>query len=192
MQCVTVAPKTPLFELAGVNRYTKRLALECPTCERSSFPAKTDSKITQAPSGLEPVDSFTLALSALHRALLFASATAGMAAPPANQRGAFIVFEGVDRSGKSTNCARVAARLSAQLKRFPDRSTGIGTMINGYLAQGVDLDDRAVHLLFSANRWECAAGIREALAQGQHVVCDRYAYSGVAFSASKEGLTLEW
>jgi hypothetical protein len=27
-------------------------------------------------------------------------------------------------------------------------------MIDGYLKSAVDMDDRAIHLLFSANRWE--------------------------------------
>lgn len=27
-------------------------------------------------------------------------------------------------------------------------------MINAYLSKAAELDDRAVHLLFSANRWE--------------------------------------
>jgi hypothetical protein len=27
-------------------------------------------------------------------------------------------------------------------------------MINEYLASGLELDDKCVHLLFSANRWE--------------------------------------
>jgi dTMP kinase len=49
--------------------------------------------------------------------------------------------------------------------------------------------------LFSANRWEVAPKLTSALLQeGQHVVCDRYAYSGVAFSSAKESLQddLEW
>jgi dTMP kinase len=37
-----------------------------------------------------------------------------------------------------------------------DRTTAIGQMIDGYLKGGVDLDDHAIHLLFSANRWEAA------------------------------------
>ena len=36
--------------------------------------------------------------------------------------------------------------------RFPDRSTGIGSVINSYLTCSEELDDRAIHLLFSANR----------------------------------------
>jgi dTMP kinase len=29
-------------------------------------------------------------------------------------------------------------------------------MIDAYLQSHAELDDRAIHLLFSANRWECA------------------------------------
>lgn len=48
-----------------------------------------------------------------------------------------------------------------------------------------ELDDRAIHLLFAANRWECAASIERDLAAGIDVVADRYAFSGIAFSAAK-------
>lgn len=37
-----------------------------------------------------------------------------------------------------------------------DRSTTIGHMIDEYLRNKADLDDMAIHLLFSANRWEAA------------------------------------
>jgi thymidylate kinase len=37
-----------------------------------------------------------------------------------------------------------------------DRTTSIGQMINAYLQSKADLDDHAIHLLFSANRWELA------------------------------------
>jgi dTMP kinase len=117
------------------------------------------------------------------------------------RRGAFIVLEGCDRSGKSTQStllvdALTAAGIPARRVCFPgttsfvpltwtDRSTPIGQMINGYLAQSTEMDDRAVHLLFSANRWEAIPAIRTALLAGETVVADRYAYSGVAFSAAK-------
>lgn len=38
--------------------------------------------------------------------------------------------------------------------RFPDRTTGVGQMISSYLVDQSHLDDCAIHLLFSANRWE--------------------------------------
>jgi len=37
---------------------------------------------------------------------------------------------------------------------FVDRTTAIGAVIGDYLSKRCELDDHAVHLLFSANRWE--------------------------------------
>ncbi|KAG6454745.1 hypothetical protein O3G_MSEX008849 [Manduca sexta] len=55
----------------------------------------------------------------------------------------------------------------------------------------VNLSDEAVHLLFSANRWEKAGNIIKTLEAGTTIILDRYCYSGVAFSAAK-GLDLKW
>ncbi|KAI0031444.1 thymidylate kinase [Vararia minispora EC-137] len=112
------------------------------------------------------------------------------------KRGAFIVIEGLDRSGKSTQAAALVERLSsrnipAKLFKFPDRATPIGKMIDAYLRSESELDDRAVHLLFSANRWELAVSIERILASGTTIICDRYAFSGIAFSAAK-GLPYDW
>lgn len=112
------------------------------------------------------------------------------------RRGAFIVLEGLDRSGKSTQADLLCKFLNAnkyptKLMRFPDRTTAIGKMLDSYLRSATELDDRAVHLLFSANRWEASNALKETLLSGQNVVCDRYSYSGVAFSHQK-GLDLEW
>ncbi|KAI9269104.1 thymidylate kinase-like protein [Phascolomyces articulosus] len=111
-------------------------------------------------------------------------------------RGLFIVVEGCDRSGKSTQCERLLQRLKsqgcdAQLIKFPDRTTQTGQMIDGYLKQSHQLDDHAIHLLFSANRWEAMDMIKAQLKAGTTLIVDRYAFSGVAFSAAK-GLDLEW
>ncbi|KAJ7352637.1 thymidylate kinase-domain-containing protein [Mycena albidolilacea] len=111
-------------------------------------------------------------------------------------RGAFIVIEGLDRSGKTTQVATLQTRLETEgipvkLFKFPDRTTTIGQMIDSYLRSQSELDDHVIHLLFSANRWELAASIEQLLAAGTTVLCDRYAFSGVAFSTAK-GLSLEW
>lgn len=45
--------------------------------------------------------------------------------------------------------------------------------------------DEAIHLLFAANRWEMRDQILDDLEKGVTLVCDRYAYSGVAYSAAK-------
>lgn len=51
-----------------------------------------------------------------------------------------------------------------------------------------------IHLLFSANRWEAAAAIQDAIAYGTTVVIDRYYYSGLVYSAAKNNptLSLQW
>lgn len=82
------------------------------------------------------------------------------AAAELTSRGYLIAVEGCDRCGKSTQCFRAKDWLEAQTGRpveywkFPDRTTPIGQLINGYLAEGMNLPDEAIHLLFSANRWE--------------------------------------
>lgn len=108
-------------------------------------------------------------------------------------RGIFLLFEGVDRCGKTTQTKLLHQKLqTSALLHFPDRSTAIGQSIHGYLTSTEAMDDHAIHLLFSANRWEAAAKIEQLLNSGQHVVMDRYSFSGVAFSAAKSGMSLDW
>ena len=107
-------------------------------------------------------------------------------------RGKLIVFEGIDRSGKSTQAKRLASYLpNALFMSFPNRTTQIASMIDSYLKSSLNLDDYSIHLLFSANRWECRNLIIQAIEQGQDVVLDRYSFSGVAYSTAK-GLDLQW
>ena len=122
-----------------------------------------------------------------------------MAVPKAAARGAFILFEGVDRCGKTTQSTKLveslkAAGVNAELWRYPDRTTEMGKMINAYRQSSLDMDDGAIHLLFSANRWEKRAAMEKALSDGVTLVVDRYSYSGVAFTAGKNvpGLDLDW
>ena len=124
-------------------------------------------------------------------------AAQALAATGLGSRGALIVFEGADRCGKSTQTRLLVDALAgrgadATLQRFPDRQTAIGSMIDRYLKCEAELDDRAVHLLFAANRWECSGALAARVRAGGVVVCDRYAYSGVAFSGAKPGLGLAW
>ncbi|QHN96195.1 thymidylate kinase isoform X2 [Arachis ipaensis] len=111
-------------------------------------------------------------------------------------RGALVVLEGLDRSGKSSQCSRLANYLegqgiSAELWRFPDRNTDVGKMISAYLTNTSQLDDHTIHLLFSANRWEKRSLMETKLKSGTTLIVDRYSYSGVAFSSAK-GLDIEW
>ncbi|KAF2789525.1 thymidylate kinase [Melanomma pulvis-pyrius CBS 109.77] len=111
-------------------------------------------------------------------------------------RGKLIVFEGLDRAGKSTQCQMLVDALEkdggkVRYTRFPDRTTPIGQMINSYLSGKSEQEDHVIHLLFSANRWEAAASIQADLAAGTTVVIDRYYYSGCVYSAAKNNPSLD-
>ncbi|KAK5120781.1 hypothetical protein LTR85_005847 [Meristemomyces frigidus] len=117
----------------------------------------------------------------------------------ASKRGKLIVFEGLDRSGKSTQCERLVTHLRHQGQkvehmRFPDRTTPIGKMISNYLSGQTQQEDHVIHLLFTANRWELAKAIESFVKEGTTVVVDRYYYSGCVYTAAKgvSGLGLDW
>lgn len=75
-----------------------------------------------------------------------------------------------------------------------DRSTILGQAIDAYLQGRTQQEDHAIHLLFSANRWEAADQITASIEAGTTVVIDRYYYSGIVFSVAKNrpDLTLQW
>lgn len=114
--------------------------------------------------------------------------------PSAANRGLFIVFEGLDRSGKTTQSKLLTEKLGqagqVQWTSFPNRQTPTGSFIDLFLKRTIDLPRPLVHKLFSANRWERAAHIVETLNSGISVVCDRYSFSGLAY-AMAEGLDSE-
>lgn len=112
------------------------------------------------------------------------------------ERGSFILFEGIDRSGKSTQVLLLSEHLrgrgvQVEVICFPDRNTEVGKLIDRYLQSKCEVDDRSLHLLFSANRWERCAHIRETLNRGVTVIMDRYTESGIAYSMAK-GLPYDW
>uniref|UniRef100_A0A182M4R4 Thymidylate kinase n=1 Tax=Anopheles culicifacies TaxID=139723 RepID=A0A182M4R4_9DIPT len=112
------------------------------------------------------------------------------------KRGAFIVLEGCDRTGKTTQCKTLVTKLEqanvqARYMNFPDRSTQCGQLINGYLTRKDDFTDEGIHLLFTLNRWERMKEMEKLLKSGVNLIVDRYSYSGVAFSSAK-GLDMEW
>jgi len=103
-------------------------------------------------------------------------------------RGLFIVFEGIDRAGKSTQIELLKDYLKNVMKvetkviRFPDRDIPSGKMLDEYLKNSKKLHIRASHLLFSFNRWEKREYILNEIDNGTTIISDRYAFSGIAYS----------
>ncbi|KAE8752337.1 hypothetical protein FOCC_FOCC000809, partial [Frankliniella occidentalis] len=105
-------------------------------------------------------------------------------------RGVFIVIEGCDKIGKTTQCLKLVESLNehgipCEYMSFPDRHTEVGKIIDKYLKREIEVENEVIHLLFSANRWELKCVMKKKLLDGVSIVADRYSYSGLAYSAAK-------
>jgi dTMP kinase len=113
-----------------------------------------------------------------------------------SKNGIFIVIEGLDGSGKTTQATLLANKLSKTYLVLctAEPSHGkIGTFIReGCLYEEKRLPTEAEALLFAADRIEHMKNqIAPAIAEGKLVICDRYIYSSLAYQGSA-GLSLDW
>jgi dTMP kinase len=105
-------------------------------------------------------------------------------------RGRFIVFEGGEGCGKSTQAARLASSLGAVLTREPG-GTEAGEHIRALLLDPSlpAVVPRAETLLMLAARAQHVEQvIAPALAAGRDVVCDRFSGSTIAYQGYGRGL----
>ena len=110
------------------------------------------------------------------------------------RRGLFLVLEGLDGAGTTTQAERLATWMRAQRRRVhltaePSRGP-IGTQVRHVLsgrlrgAGGGDFNPRSLALLFAADRldhWESEIDPR--LDEGCDVISDRYVLSSLAYQA---------
>lgn len=108
-----------------------------------------------------------------------------------NDSGYFISFEGIDRSGKSTQAAALAEALGepALLVREPG-GTDLGEHIRTLLKDPtIPFGARPEAMLFAAARAELVAEvIRPALEAGRVVIADRFVDSSLAYQGAARGL----
>jgi dTMP kinase len=107
-------------------------------------------------------------------------------------RGRFLVFEGIDGCGKTTQARRVAERLGAVLT-FEPGDTDAGAALRAVvLDRDVPMTPLAEVLVMAADRAQHVAEVVEpALASGRDVVCDRYSGSTLAYQGHGRGLDLD-
>jgi dTMP kinase len=102
-------------------------------------------------------------------------------------RGRFVVLEGGDGSGKSTQSARLAAWLRAQglavVETFEPGSGPTGAVLRELLLHGPEpVAPVTEALLMAADRAQhVASEIQPALSRGDWVVCDRYVPSSLVY-----------
>ena len=107
----------------------------------------------------------------------------------------FIVLEGVDGSGKSTQIAKLREMFAQKgieseylhFPRFDAPYFGdmIARFLRGELGSIEQVDPYVVALLYAGDRKDAATMIRQWLAEGKVVICDRYVYSNVGYQCAK-------
>jgi len=117
----------------------------------------------------------------------------------ASARGRFIVYEGLDGAGTTTQAKLIAERLQAKGRTVwhaHQPSEGpVGALIKQVLAgRGAtvtadghpgQLDERVMALLFAADRLDqLASQIEPRLARGEDVILDRYVLSSLAYQGA--------
>ena len=105
------------------------------------------------------------------------------------KRGAFIVFEAIDGSGKTTQFD-LLCRFLKEVHGLPLHCTKqptsgpIGLLIKKRVREEWSTNPEALQLLFTADRsHHLSEEIIPALLEGKHVICDRYALSTIAYGA---------
>ena len=113
-------------------------------------------------------------------------------------KGFFIVFEGLDGSGKTTQAKRLSRYFEEQGREVVSVEEPGGTPA-GERVRVLLLDEKSCLepltelLLYQASRHELTRRvIRPALERGAVVICQRYGYSSLAYQGYGRGLPLDW
>ncbi len=111
-------------------------------------------------------------------------------------RSSFVVFEGVDGSGKSTQLERVTQLLRKEgvlvtATREPG-GCGFAESLRSLILDQDELDPWAEAMVMAASRIEhCRTTIRPALARGEMVISDRYLGSSLVYQGMVNGIDVE-
>ena len=112
---------------------------------------------------------------------------------PTRKRGLFIVFEGIDGAGKTTQIERLESHLRASgravFRTAEPTDSPTGKMLREALSGKVRRTPCELAALFTADRVshnsDPESGIGVHLAAGEVVICDRYYYSTLAYQGSE-------
>jgi dTMP kinase len=116
----------------------------------------------------------------------------------------FIVFEGLDGAGTTTQAARLHAHFTQRgangFVTHEPTPEPIGTFIRRLLTakeRGSDgkpyrPDERSMGLLFAADRIAHSEVIEAHLAEGEQVICDRYLLSSMAYQTLDPTISADW
>jgi dTMP kinase len=107
----------------------------------------------------------------------------------------FLVIEGLDGSGKSTQLLLLREYLEQNAVKykylhFPRLEEGVygelvARFLRGEMGANDQVDPYLVALIFAGDRTDASAQIRRWMEEGNLVIVDRYVYSNIAFQCAK-------
>lgn len=115
-----------------------------------------------------------------------------------SEKGKFIVFEGTDGSGKSTQMKLLGKYLEERgekcsFTREPTDSK-FGELLHSCMKREIDTDEYTIAAMFAADRLDHIhnpnGGMKVTLEKGVNVLCDRYYFSSFAYNGGF--VPLDW
>ncbi len=113
-------------------------------------------------------------------------------------KGKFIVFEGTDGSGKSTQMRLLAEYLTQRgvpvTTTHEPTESPFGALLHDCMARRIETSEHAIAALFAADRLDHIEnpeyGMLKQLEAGTTILCDRYYFSSLAYNGGF--VPLEW
>lgn len=113
-------------------------------------------------------------------------------------KGKFIVFEGIDGSGKSTQVKMLKERMKKEGRdcyvTMEPTDSPIGSLIHQFMTGRIKTDNRVIAALFVADRLDHLLndvnGIVNKISNGITVISDRYYFSSFAYQSVD--LPMDW
>ncbi len=111
-----------------------------------------------------------------------------------NQKGKFIVFEGLDGSGKSTQANLLVHRLQKSgykvagfdFPQYGTKSAGpVEEYLNGKYGSSLEVGPYRASIFYACDRYDASFKIRERLERGAIIVSDRYVSSNIGHQGGK-------
>lgn len=113
-------------------------------------------------------------------------------------RGKFIVFEGINGSGKTTIINNLInyytnKNIKYQYIKFPDRTSKSGKIIDKFLKNQYEFNSINEQIqIFAENRKESEKIIKDSLNENKIILCDRYLYSNIAYTITDMSLNIQY
>jgi dTMP kinase len=113
-------------------------------------------------------------------------------------RAKFIVFEGINGSGKTTIINNLInyytnKNIKYQYIKFPDRTSNSGKIIDKFLKNQYEFNSINEQIqIFAENRKESEKLIKDSLNENKIILCDRYLYSNIAYTITDMSLNIQY